>query len=178
MLLMEQLAPRRIRLHCQQIDDDDCRPYVIVNLLYQLHIILRICNHPHMMMVGICYTRCSQTRVRPHRASVRPGHGRGLASAPAEDWTRPVVPWYGRVEHHMVLRIPTMDNLETPPPQLGVYVGPFSRVSRLSIEGILRTIWPDFRVLSPVLHTSGCVRVVKHLVNPWMSCVNTYAVRT
>ena len=122
--------------------------------------------------------RCSQTRVRPHRASVRPWHGRGLASAPAEDWTRPVVPWYGRVEHHMVLRIPSMDNLETPPPQLGVYVGPFSRVSRLSFEGILRTIWHDFRVLSPVLHTSGCVRVVKHLVNPWMSCVNTYAVRT
>ena len=60
--------------------------------------------------------RCSQTRVRPPRDSARVRHGRALSAARAFDRPRPAGPWYGRVEHYTVLRIPTYDNLETPPP--------------------------------------------------------------
>ena len=75
-------------------------------------------------------TRCSQTRVRPPRDWAGPRQGRGLAPTPAEDWTRPAGPWYGRVEHHMVLGIPTYDFLGTRPPGLEHLGGRFARVSR------------------------------------------------
>ena len=76
------------------------------------------------------HTRCSQTRVRPPRDWAGPRHGRGLAPAPAEDGPRPAGPWYGWVEHQMVLGIPTYDFLETRPPGLGLLGGRFARVSR------------------------------------------------